>query len=282
MSEGAAAEPEGAAAEPGTQFATAFDFAGKVAIVTGGTKGIGRVITTTFLAAGADVVICARNAPDEPVAVDGREAVFVACDVRDPDQVKAVVQAAVDRFGRVDVLVNNAGGAPPAVSATVSPRFNERIVALNLLAPMNFAQAVHDTMQAQDSGGVIINIASVSGTRGNPMGAAYGAAKAGLMNLTDSLAAEWGPKIRVLTVTVGLIVTEDAHLYYGDDEGIQRIGDTIPARRMGQPDDIADVVLFLSSPMARWMTGTNVMVHGGGEMPAYLAASTGDVTKVGS
>jgi NAD(P)-dependent dehydrogenase (short-subunit alcohol dehydrogenase family) len=262
------------------QFETAFAFAGKVVIVTGGTKGIGRVITATFLEAGADVVICARNAPEQPVIAGGREATFVACDVRDPEQVKAVVQAALERHGRVDVLINNAGGAPPAASATVSPRFNERIVALNLLAPLNFAQAVHDTMQAQETGGVIINIASVSGTRANPMGAAYGAAKAGLINLTDTLAAEWGPKIRVLTVTVGLIITEDAHLYYGDDDGVASIGATIPARRMGQPDDIADVILFLSSPMARWMTGTNVMVHGGGEIPAYLAASTGDVTKV--
>jgi NAD(P)-dependent dehydrogenase (short-subunit alcohol dehydrogenase family) len=260
-------------------FETAFDFAGKVAIVTGGTKGIGKVITTTFLEAGADVVICARNPPEAPVTAGGREAVFVQCDVRDPEQVKAVAAAAIERFGRIDVLVNNAGGAPPAPSATVSPRFNERIVALNLLAPMNFAQAVHDAMQAQDTGGVIINIASVSGTRPNPMGVAYGAAKAGLINMTDTLAAEWGPKIRVLTITVGLIVTEDAHLYYGDDEGVAGIGATIPARRMGQPDDIADVVLFLASPMAKWMTGTNVMVHGGGEIPAYLAASTGDVTK---
>jgi NAD(P)-dependent dehydrogenase (short-subunit alcohol dehydrogenase family) len=272
-------EQGGSAARP--QFETAFDFAGKAVIVTGGTKGIGRVITTTFLAAGADVVICARNPPEEPVTAGGREAVFVPCDVRDPEQIKAVVASAVERFGRVDVLVNNAGGAPPAASATVSPRFNERIVALNLLAPMNFAQAVHDAMQAQETGGVIINIASVSGTRPNPMGAAYGAAKAGLINLSETLAAEWGPRIRVLTLTVGLIVTDDAHLYYGDEEGVARVGATIPARRMGHPDDIADVVLFLSSPMARWMTGTNVMVHGGGEIPAYLAASTGDVTKVG-
>jgi NAD(P)-dependent dehydrogenase (short-subunit alcohol dehydrogenase family) len=263
-------------------FESAFDYTGKVVIVTGGTKGIGRVITTTFLEAGADAVICARNAPDEPVRAGGREAVFVACDVRDPEQIKAVVQEARDRFGRVDVLVNNAGGAPPADSATVSPRFNERIVALNLLAPINFAQAVHDTMQAQETGGVILNIASVSGTRPNPMGVAYGAAKAGLINASETLAAEWGPKIRVLTLTAGLIVTEDAHLYYGDEEGMQRVGNTILARRMGHPDDIADVCLFLASPMARWMTGTNVMVHGGGEMPSYLAASTGEVTKVGS
>jgi NAD(P)-dependent dehydrogenase (short-subunit alcohol dehydrogenase family) len=256
------------------------DFTGRAVIVTGGTKGLGRVIATTFLEAGADVLVCARNAPETPVAAAGREAPFVTADVRDPEQVKAVAQAALERFGRIDALINNAGGAPPAASATASPRFNERIVALNLLAPLTFAQAVHDAMQAQDDGGVIVNIASVSGTRANPMGAAYGAAKAGLINLSETLAAEWGPKIRVLTLTVGLIVTEEAHLYYGDDEGIRAVGDTIPARRMGNPDDIADVCLFLCSPMARWMTGTNVFVHGGGELPGYLRASTGDVTKV--
>ena len=248
--------------------------------MTGGTKGIGRVITTTFLEHGADVVICARNAPDTPVAASGREAVFVPCDVRDPEQVKAVANTAIARYGRIDVLVNNAGGAPPADSATVSPRFNERIIALNLLAPITFAQAVHDAMTAQETGGVILNISSVSGLRPNPAGVAYGAAKAGLLNVAETLATEWGPKIRVLTVTVGLIVTEEAHLYYGDDEGMARVADTIPARRMGTPEDIADVVLFLASPMARWMTGTNVMVHGGGEIPAYLGASTGEVTQV--
>ncbi len=256
------------------------DFTGKTVIVTGGTKGIGQVIASSFLAHGANVVICARNAPEAPVAVGANEAVFVACDVRDPEQVKAVAQTALDRFGRIDVLVNNAGGAPPADSATVSARFNERIIALNLLAPITFSQAVHDAMQANDSGGVILNISSVSGVRPNPAGVAYGAAKAGLSNVAQTLAVEWGPKIRVLTVTVGLIVTEEAHLFYGDQTGIDRVAATIPARRMGTPDDIADVVLFLASPMARWMTGTDVAVHGGGEIPAYLAASTGEVTQV--
>lgn len=256
------------------------DFTGRVVIVTGGTKGIGKVITQSFLDHGADVVICARNAPDEPVRAGGKEAVFVTCDVRDPDQVKAVAQTAIDRFGRIDALINNAGGAPPADSATVSPRFNERIIALNLVAPITFAQAVHDAMQAQPEGGVILNISSVSGIRPNPAGVAYGAAKAGLVNVAETLATEWGPKIRVVTVTVGLIVTEEAHLFYGDETGMARVAATIPARRMGTPEDIADACLFLASPMARWITGTNVMVHGGGEIPAYLSASTGEVTQV--
>jgi NAD(P)-dependent dehydrogenase (short-subunit alcohol dehydrogenase family) len=255
-------------------------------IITGAGSGIGRVMAKQFAAAGASVVIVDRMG--ESAATVAREigagdaVIATKQDVTVAADVDAMVSVAEEAFGRVDVLVNNAGGAPPADSATVSPRFNERIVALNLLAPINFAQAVHDTMQAQETGGVILNIASVSGTRPNPMGVAYGAAKAGLINASETLAAEWGPKIRVLTLTAGLIITEDAHLYYGDEEGVQRVGNTILARRMGHPDDIADVCLFLASPMARWMTGTNVMVHGGGEMPSYLAASTGEVTKVGS
>jgi len=262
--------PDGASGNP-------LDMTGRTVIVTGGTKGLGRVIAERFLEQGADVVICARREPEEPVAGAGREAQFVACDVREPDQVAAVVSAAVDATGRVDVLVNNAGGAPPAESATVSPRFNEKIVALNLMAPLNFAQAVHDQMQSQDDGGVIINIASVSGTRANPAGVAYGAAKAGLINATETLASEWGPKIRVIAPVVGMIVTEEAHLFYGDDEGIAAVGETLALGRMGVPEEIADVILFCASPLARWVTGCTIPVHGGGEKPGYLGASTGEV-----
>ncbi|WP_419917893.1 SDR family oxidoreductase [Candidatus Poriferisocius sp.] len=253
------------------------DFTGKTVIVTGGTKGLGRGLATRFLIAGADVVTCARRPPTEPVAAGGNVATFTAADVRDPEQIAGVVRAAVDRTGRVDVLINNAGGAPPADSATVSPRFNEKIVALNLLAPMAFSQAVYPVMQNQQSGGVILNIASVSGIRPNPKGVAYGAAKAGLLNMSETLAVEWGPRIRVLTVTVGLIVTDEAHLYYGDEAGIAAVGETIALGRMGRPEDVADVCLFLASPLARWMTGANIKVHGGGEKPAYLGASTGEV-----
>ena len=258
------------------------DFTGRCVIVTGGTKGLGRAIVDVFMAAGADVVTCARNAPDEPIVADGREVLFVPADVREPDQVEAVIAAAVDAYGRVDVLVNNAGGAPPVESETASPRFNERIIALNLLAPITFSQAAYKVMKDQDDGGVILNISSESALRPNPMGVAYGAAKAGLLNVSETLGHEWGPEVRVLTVTSGLIVTQDAHLYYGDEEGIARVGATIALERMGLPVDVANVCLFLASPLAAWMTATNVIVHGGGQKPTYLDASTGDVTKTGS
>lgn len=246
---------------------------GRSAIVTGGTKGIGRAIAEAFLAEGADVTVCARNAPEAPVTGGDGEAAFVACDVREPDQVTGVVQGTLERTGSIDVLVNNAGGAPPSPSATASARFNERILALNLLAPITFAQAVHDPMQAQAGGGVIINIASVSGTRPNPMGVAYGAAKAGLLNATRTLANEWGPTIRVVAVTAGLVLTDDARAFYGDDQSVAKIAATIPADRMGTPTDIANACVWLASDEASYVTGTALEVHGGGERVAYLDAS---------
>ncbi len=248
------------------------DYSGRTVIVTGGTKGLGRTIAARFVEHGADVVICARNEPASLPITAGGAAHFVAADVREPDQVAEVVARAVQQTGRVDVLVNNAGGAPPADSAQVSPRFNEKVVALNLLAPMMFAQAVHATMAAQDDGGVIINIASVSGLRANPQGVAYGAAKAGLINMTATLAHEWGPKIRVMAPVVGMIVTEDAAQYYGGDTGIAAVGDLLALKRMGTPSEIADVVLFCASPLARWMTGCAIPVDGGGETAGYLRA----------
>ena len=255
------------------------DMTGRTVIVTGATMGLGRVTASRFLEQGADVVVCARRQPDEPVAADGREAVFVAADVRDPDQVASVVDRAISRTGRIDVLINNAGGAPPAETATVSPRFNEKVIALNLLAPLTFAQAVHPVMRTQPDGGVIINISSVSGIRPTPAGAAYGAAKAGLDSLTQTLAHEWGPSIRVLSVVVGLLRTEQAHLYYGDEAGIEAVGRTLALGRLGDPNEIADVVLFCASPMASFMSGTSVPVHGGGEVPSYLLATTGEVAQ---
>ena len=255
------------------------DMTGRTVIVTGATAGLGRVIAARFLEHGAHVVGCARREPEAPVTAAGREMAFVAADVRDPDQIDNVVTRAVESTGRIDVLVNNAGGAPPAETATVSPRFNEKVIALNLLAPLTFAQAVHPVMSAQDGGGVIINISSVSGIRPTPAGAAYGAAKAGLDSLTQTLAHEWGPDIRVLSVMVGLLRTEQAHLYYGDEAGIDAVGRTLALGRMGNPAEVADVVLFCASPLASYMSGASVPVHGGGEVPSYLLATTGEVAQ---
>ena len=249
------------------------DFSGQAVIVTGGGKGIGRGITQCFLDAGARVLICGRSEPGTLPRGGDREAEFVACDVRDPDQIDACVASAVERFGRLDVLVNNAGGAPYAEAATASPRFSESIIRLNLIAPLNFSQAANRVMQQQESGGSIINIASVSTLRPSPGTAAYGAAKAGLVNLGTSLAVEWAPKVRVNAVIVGLTETEQAHLHYGDAEGIAAVGATIPLGRMAVPADIGGACLFLASPLASYVSGTSFAVHGGGEKPAFLGAA---------
>jgi NAD(P)-dependent dehydrogenase (short-subunit alcohol dehydrogenase family) len=248
---------------------------GKVVIVTGGCRGIGRGIATRFLDAGADVVVCCRHEPHElPRESAGtRTAAFVEADVRDADQIERVVAYTTERFGRIDVLVNNAGGSPPADSATASPKFTSAIITLNLVAPLLFAQQANAVMQEQPDGGAIVNIASVSGIRPSPGTAAYGAAKAGVINLTQTLAMEWAPKVRVNTVTAGLVRTEQSHLFYGDEEGVAAVGATVPLGRMADPGDIADVCLFLASPLARYVSGESIVVHGGGERPAYLDAA---------
>ena len=245
------------------------DMAGHAVIVTGGCRGIGRGITLRFLEHGADVVICCRHEPEALPRAGGRVAVFVAADVREPDQIDAVIDdidrvvtTTTERFGRLDVVVNNAGGSPAADAATASPRFSTAIITLNLIAPLNVSQRANAIMQEQDSGGSIINIASVSGLRPSPGTAAYGAAKAGLIGLTQTLAVEWAPKVRVNCVSAGLIRTEQSHLHYGDEEGIAAVGATVPLGRMGEPDDIADACLFLASPLARYEAASEVNVLG--------------------
>jgi len=255
----------------------ALDFTGKAVIVTGGGKGVGRGITESFLAAGADVLICGRTQPESLPRRGDREAIFTTCDVRDYEQIEACVDLAVARFGRLDVLVNNAGGAPYAEAATASPRFSESIIRLNLIAPLNFSQVANRVMQRQEDGGNIINIASVSTIRPSPGTAAYGAAKAGLVNLGTSLAVEWAPKVRVNALVVGMVETELAHLHYGDEDGIRAVGATVPLGRMAVPGDVGNACLFLASPLASYVSGTHFAVHGGGEKPAFLSASTADL-----
>jgi NAD(P)-dependent dehydrogenase (short-subunit alcohol dehydrogenase family) len=246
---------------------------GKVVIVTGGTKGVGRGITARFLEAGAEVVVCGRNAPAAPIVASGKQATFVAADVREVDQIAGVVDAAMQTHGRLDVLVNNAGGSPPADAATASPRFSEAILRLNLIAPLNFAQHANAVMQKQESGGVIINIASVSAVRPSPGTAAYGAAKAGLLSLTQSLAVEWAPRVRVNAITAGMIRTEQSDLHYGDAAGLARVAATVPLGRLAEPEDVGNACLFLASPLSSYVSGASLLLHGGGEKPAFLEAA---------
>jgi NAD(P)-dependent dehydrogenase (short-subunit alcohol dehydrogenase family) len=249
------------------------DLGGRVAIVTGGTRGVGRGITTRFLEAGADVVVCGRSAPEAPIVAGGREACFVEADVREIEQIDRVVAATTERFGRLDVLVNNAGGAPAVDAATASPRFSESIIRLNLIAPLHFSQRANAVMQKQPEGGSIVFITSVSAMRPSPGTAAYGAAKAGLVSLASSLAVEWAPKVRVNCLAAGLVETELSHLHYGDEAGLARTAATIPLGRLADPRDIGDGCLFLASSLARYVSGATLLMHGGGERPAFLDAA---------
>lgn len=252
---------------------------GKVAIVTGGTRGLGRIIAQALLSAGCEVAVCGRNAPASAPQARERSASFHPCDVRDAKQALSFVDAVADRHGRLDIVVNNAGGSPYADAATASPRFSEAIVALNLLAPLHVSQAAFRWMAAQDAGGSIINIASVSGTRPSPGTAAYGAAKAGLLNLTQSLAQEWGPKVRVNAIVVGLVQTESAAATYGNTESQAAIAASLPLQRMGRGEDVAAATLYLASPLAAYVSGARLAVDGGGERPPFLEMINSSVRK---
>jgi NAD(P)-dependent dehydrogenase (short-subunit alcohol dehydrogenase family) len=245
-----------------------FDVSGKVAIVTGGNVGIGKSIANTFLREGASVVTCSRRDYDSPPAAEGLEGVdgriiHMTCDVREADQIEAVVKRAVDEFGRLDILVNNAGGSPGAESATASPRFFAAVTAINLTGVLVFSQKANAIMQQQDDGGTIVNISSVAGLYGAAFSVAYGASKAGVVNATRSLAVEWGPKVTVNCIAPGLIMTEGAEYLAPTPEAKTAIARAIPVRRIGDPEDIADVVQFLCSPAARYINGETIVVDGG-------------------
>lgn len=198
-------------------------------------------------------MVCSRKATGDALV----------CDVRDPSAVDDLVRGIVERHGRLDVVINNAGGSPYADAATMSPRLAERVVALNLLAPFYVAQAANAVMQQQDEGGTIVNIGSVAARRPAPGTSAYNAAKAGLAVLTRSLALEWAPKVRVNQVTPGLVRTEG-------DSYAAGVEATIPMGRLAQPSDIAAACLMLCAPEARFITGADLYVDGGGEVPAFM------------
>ncbi|WP_055513915.1 SDR family oxidoreductase, partial [Streptomyces ossamyceticus] len=211
---------------------------GKLAVVTGGTRGVGAGIAHAFAEAGADVVICARRPPDTPL----KGAEFLPLDVRDPD----AVQALFDGLPRVDVLVNNAGGTPyrpltgtgtgTGTDPGTDARRHARVIDLNLTAPLTVSLAAHAHLRR--SRGSIVMIGSVSGSRPSPGSAAYGAAKAGLEHLARSMAVEWAPDIRVNTLVLGMVRTELSHLHYGDEHGVAAVARTVPLGRLADPSDV--------------------------------------------
>ncbi|AJP56780.1 short chain dehydrogenase [Pandoraea vervacti] len=245
----------------------------RVVLVTGGAKGVGRGITEQFLASGAEVVVCGREAPTSLPRNEHGTATFIEADLRDVDAVDRLFDTIKARFGRLDVLVNNAGGTPFAMAADGSPRFHDAILKLNLHAPLLAALKANAIMQAQASGGVIIFIGSIGATTARPGSATYAAAKAGILSLTRSLAVEWAPKVRVVCVSPGLVQTEQSHLHYGDEQGIAAVSETVPLKRMAQPADIGSACVFMASAGASYISGVDLLVHGGGERPAFLSAA---------
>lgn len=237
---------------------------GKLAVVTGGTRGVGAGIARAFAEAGAEVVTCARRPPEVPL----KGAEFMPLDVRDPD----AVQRFFAGLPRVDVLVNNAGGTPYRPLTETDARRHARVIELNLTAPLTVSLAAHAHLRRAE--GAIVMIGSVSGSRPSPGSAAYGAAKAGLEHLARSMAVEWAPEIRVNTLVLGMVDTELSHLHYGDEHGLAAVARTVPLGRLATPSDIGDAAVFLASDAAAYITGASLLVHGGGERPAFLAAAT--------
>lgn len=248
------------------EVSTDSDTTGRSIVITGGTRGIGAAIARRFLSAGDRVMVCARHEPPELPNSGGQVADFIACDVRDPEQATGLIQETVHRFGRLDVVINNAGGSPAADSRTVSPRFVTSVITLNLIAPFHMSQAGYRAMA--DRGGQIINIGSVASLDPEPGTAAYAAAKAGLTTLTRALAIEFAPAVRVNQVTVGLVETELAEDVYGDHDIRERIAKLVPMRRMATPEDVAAACWLLAGPDAAYINGAELRVDGGGELPA--------------
>lgn len=245
------------------------DLGGRTVVVTGGTRGVGAGIARAFARAGAHVVVCARRPPEAPL--EGTD--FASVDLRDP----AAVRAFFDAMPRLDVLVNNAGGTPYRPLAQADAERHARVIELNLTVPLTASIAAYEHLKRAK--GSVVMIGSVSGTRPSPGSAAYGAAKAGLENLARSMAVEWAPDIRVNTLIVGMVRTELAHLHYGGEDGIAAVARTVPLGRLAQPSDVGEAAVFLASDAAAYISGASLLVHGGGELPAFLDAASANKEK---
>ena len=251
-----------------------FSLDGKTAIVTGGGTGIGKSIAIEFARAGADVAICSRKPEHlEPVVKEiqklGKRSYAMAVDVCQEDQVKAMVEKAVADWGRLDVMVNNAGASFRSKPEDISPNGWNTVVGINLTGAFLGCKWAGRQMMEQKGGGVIINIASIAGVYGSTMMPHYGAAKAGVIMLTRELGSAWGRKgVRVNCIAPGPVETEgylDVLKQAGPDG--KKTYDAVAARvgmgRWGKVEEIAWPCIFLASGASAWMTGETIVIDGG-------------------
>lgn len=245
-----------------------FDLTGKVAIVTGGSRGIGFAIASCYAAAGAQVVIANRKAPEgeaaaERIRADGGKAVAVPLDVTNPDSVRAMADETAERFGQIDILVNNAGRA--VVKSVLDHRLEdwEKVMNTNLRGPFLCSQAVVPYMIKQGKG-KIINTASTASVCGFPNRVSYVVSKAGVLALTKALAVEWAPyKINVNAIAPSFTATEFTRAYFEDENNLKEALQRTPLGRIAQPTDMVGLALFLASDASNYVTGQTIFVDGG-------------------